>query len=95
MLKPKEPTLSAISSTVISSEEIDVPSGRDEASEDIDGVDQLPLILDEPAVAAGADILVEVVPKRTRVVVDHLASEQPRKRPRNYIPLLDCPVLID
>ena len=31
MLRPKEPALSAISSTVISPEEIDVPSGRDEA----------------------------------------------------------------
>ena len=83
---------------MISPEEIDVPSGRDEASEDIDAVDQLPLILAEPAVGAGADIRVEVVPsqpKRTRVVVDHLASEQPRKRKRNYIPVLDCPVLID
>ena len=95
MLKPQEPTFSAISSTVISEEEVDTPSGRDEASEEIDGLDQLPLLLDEPVIAAASDVLVEVVPKRTRVVVDHLASGQPRKRPRKHIPVLDCPVLID
>ena len=48
MDKPKEPGYSAISSTEISSEEGNVPPGRDEVGEDIDGLDLLPLVVDEP-----------------------------------------------
>ena len=58
MQKPKEPGYSAVSSTEISSEEGNIPPGRDEASEDIDGLDQLPLVVDEPALDVGGDILV-------------------------------------
>ena len=61
MDKPKEPGYSAISSTVISSEEGNVPPGRDEVSEDIDGLDLLPLVVDEPALDVGGEVLVQVV----------------------------------
>ena len=99
MEKPKEPGYSAISSTEISPEEANVPSGRDEASEVIDGLDQLPLVVDEPAVDVGGDVLVQVVPEgdgavpqSKRKVVDHLTTEPPKKRgrgrPRKIVPSL-------
>lgn len=99
MEKPKEPSLSAISTTTISPEEVDVPSGRDEASEEIDGVDQLPLVLNEVEGLAGVQVQVEVAPqvevvpmakpKRTRQVVAHLVSDPPRKRTRKNNALID------
>ena len=46
MLRPKEPALSAISSTVISPEEIDVPSGRDEAKIQISWVGRSTTLLE-------------------------------------------------
>ena len=58
MDKPKEPGYSAISSTEISSEEGNVPPGRDEVGEDIDGLDLLPLVVDEPALDVGGEVLV-------------------------------------
>ena len=99
MEKPKEPGYSAISSTEISPEEANVPSGRDEASEVIDGLDQLPLVVDEPAVDVGGEVLVQVVPEGDgavsqpkRKVVDHLTTEPPKKRgrgrPRKFVPVL-------
>ena len=99
MEKPKEPGYSAISSTEISPEEANVPSGRDEASEVIDGLDQLPLVVDEPTVDVGGDVLVQVVPEgdgavpqSKRKVVDHLTTEPPKKRgrgrPRKIVPSL-------
>ena len=99
MEKPKEPGYSAISSTEISPEEANVPSGRDEASEVIDGLDQLPLVVDEPAVDVGGDVLVQVVPEgdgavpqSKRKVVDHLTTEPLKKRgrgrPRKIVPSL-------
>ena len=101
MEKPKEPSLSAISTTTISPEEVDVPSGRDEASEEIDCVDQLPLVLNEVEGVAGAELQVQVEvvpqlqvqvvpkPKRTRPVVAHLVSDPPRKRSTKNNVLID------
>ena len=63
MDKPKEPGYSAISSTEISSEEGNVPPGRDEVGEDIDGLDLLPLVVDEPALDVGGEVLVQVIRK--------------------------------
>ena len=98
MQKPKEPGYSAVSSTEISSEEGNIPPGRDEASEDIDGLDQLPLVVDEPALEVGGEILVQVVPAppvapTKRKVVDQLStaaapSKRGRGRPRKIIPVL-------
>ena len=100
MDKPKEPGYSAISSTEISSEEGNVPPGRDEVGEDIDGLDLLPLVVDEPALDVGGEVLVQVVPAPLvaspppkRKVVDHLATTEPprkrgRGRPRKIIPVL-------
>ena len=96
MEKPKEASISAISTTTISPEEVDVPSGRDEATEEIDIVDQLPLILDEVEGFAGVEVQVQEVPheqevpqvqvaprpRRTRQVVAHLVSDPPPPRKR-------------
>ena len=77
-----------------------MPPGRDEVGEDIDGLDLLPLVVDEPALDVGGEVLVQVVPAPPvsspppkRKVVDHLATtEHPRKRgrgrPRKIIPVL-------
>ena len=84
MDKPKEPGYSAISSTEISSEEGNVPPGRDEVGEDIDGLDLLPLVVDEPALDVGGEVLVQVVPAppvvgTKRKVVDGSGPNQERK----------------
>ena len=39
-----------------------MPPGRDEVGEDIDGLDLLPLVVDEPALDVGGEVLVPVVP---------------------------------
>ena len=78
-----------------------MPPGRDEVGEDIDGLDLLPLVVDEPALDVGGEVLVQVVPAPPvsspppkRNVVDHRPSttEPPRKRgrgrPRKIIPVL-------
>ena len=100
MDKPKEPGYSAISSTEISSEEGNVPPGRDEVGEDINELDLLPFVVDEPALDVGGEVLVQVVPvppvaspPPKRKVVDHLATTEPprkrgRGRPRKIIPVL-------
>ena len=76
------------------------PGGRDEVGEDIDGLDLLPLVVDEPALDVGGEVLVQVVPAPPvaspppkRKVVDHLATTEPprkrgRGRPRKIIPVL-------
>ena len=39
-----------------------MPPGRDEVGEDIDGLDLLPLVVDEPALDVGGEVLVQMVP---------------------------------
>ena len=64
-----------------------MPPGRDEVGEDIDGLDLLPLVVDEPALDVGGEVLVQVVPAPPvaspppkRKVVDILRRRSPQGR---------------